>query len=280
MSTSVPVSFAQLYTAEVKAAYQREGSFLRRMVRIRSDLNAERVYFPKLGTGHATSKARHADIVPMNLEHTRVFADMTDAYAPEYLDDLDMAKTNIASLRQDYANASAWALGRETDSRILTSAKVSLAANTANEISQATSTFTLKDITTISKAMTNNDVPLDRRRVAVISPELMERMQNLKEVTSSDFTNQQILVSGTEPMFWMGFNWMVHTGVSDFTDSTGKDVLGYFWHMPSMGLGVARDIQTSVDWVPEKVAWLVNSWMSMGAVAIDERGVFSLSKNV
>lgn len=279
MSTSVPTSFAQLYTAEVKAAYQREGSFLRRLVRIRSDINSERVYFPKLGAGAATSKARHADIVPMNLTHSRAFADMTDSYAPEYLDDLDMAKTNIASLRQDYANASAWALGRSTDNRLLNAASTSLAANTANEISQAAATFALKDITAVSKAMTLNDVPLDRRRVAVISPELMERMQSLKEVTSSDFTSQQILISGMEPMFWMGFNWMVHTGVSDFTDSTGKDILGFFWHVPSMGLGIARDIQTSVDWVPEKVAWLVNSWMSMGAVAIDERGVFSLSKN-
>lgn len=278
MSTSVPTSFIQLYEAEVKAAYQRQGAFLRQTVRLRSNVGAERVYFPKLGKGHATSKARHADVVPMNLEHTRVYADMSDYYAPEYIDDLDAAKTNI-SLRQDYANASAWALGRATDSLILDAASTSLASNTSNELSQAAATFALKDITAISKAMTNADVPLDRRRVAVISPELMQRMQGLKEVTSSDFTSQQILISGSEPMFWMGFNWIVHTGLSGRTDSTGKDILGYFWHVPAMGLGVCQDVRTSVDWTPIKVAWLVNSWMSMGSVAIDEEGIFSLSKN-
>lgn len=274
MSTTVPASFIQLYDAEVKAAYQREGSFLRNAVRQRMQVGAERIYFPKLGKGHATSKARHADVVPMNLEHTRVFADMSDYYAPEYIDDLDQAKVNW-SLRADYANASAWALGRQTDDLILTAANA-----TSNVLSAATldagggGVLTQAVISGVSQAMTENDVPLDRRRWAIITPETLAELQAIEGVTSSDFANEKILVSGDRPAFWMGFNWMVHTGISEI-DPTAK---GFFWHQPSMGHGVCRDITTSVDWVPEKVAWLVNSWMSMGSTIIDEDGVFKLTE--
>lgn len=273
MSTTVPASFIQLYDAEVKAAYQREGSFLRNAVRQRMQVGAERIYFPKLGKGHATSKARHADVVPMNLEHTRVFADMSDYYAPEYIDDLDQAKVNW-SLRADYANASAWALGRQTDDLILTAANA-----TSNVLSAATldagggGVLTQAVISGVSQAMTENDVPLDRRRWAIITPETLAELQAIEGVTSSDFANEKILVSGDRPAFWMGFNWMVHTGISDID----PDAKGFFWHQPSMGHGVCRDITTSVDWVPEKVAWLVNSWMSMGSTIIDEDGVFKLT---
>jgi len=82
MSSSVETSFIQLYEAEVKAAYQREGAMLRKTVRERTQVGAERIYFPKLGKGVATTKARHADVVPMNLEHNRVFAEMEDSLRP------------------------------------------------------------------------------------------------------------------------------------------------------------------------------------------------------
>jgi len=83
MAVTVPTSFITLYASEVKAAYQREGSYLRQAVRVREGVGAERVYFPILGKGIATPKGRHADVVPMNIEHSKVYADLTDYYAPE-----------------------------------------------------------------------------------------------------------------------------------------------------------------------------------------------------
>ncbi|MFP3915364.1 MAG: phage capsid protein [Actinomycetota bacterium] len=259
MSTQVPNNFIELFSSEVKAAYQREGSLLRQTVRERSGVPGERIYFPKLGKGQATSKARHAEVTPMNLDHERVYADMEDYYAPEYIDDLDQAKTNI-SLRAEYARASAYALGRTTDSLIID------ALDSAPSGNRTSGDISLDSVAGIHERLTKRDVPMDRERYAVLSPEALNELLQVSEAASSDFTRDQILVSGQAPTFWMGFNWMTHTGLPD-------GVKGYFFHRPSVGLGINQDIQTSIDRVPERVAWLVNSWMSMGSVLIEEDGV-------
>jgi len=259
MSTQVPEAFVRQYASEVKAAYQREGSLLRPTVRTREGVEAERIYFPKLGKGKATTKARHAEVNPMNLDHERVYADMSDYYAPEYIDDLDQAKTNF-SLRAEYARASAWALGRTTDEIIVEALDAAPAAN------RQTANLSLANVANVHKRLTDRDIPADRQRYAVISPDAMEELLQISEAASSDFSREQILVSGQAPTFWMGFNWLVHTGLPD-------GVRGYFFHQPAVGLGINRDVQTAVDWVAGRVAWLVNSWMSMGSVLIDESGI-------
>lgn len=269
MSTSVDTAFIQLYEAEVKAAYQREGSLLRGTVRTRTQASAERIYFPKLGKGRATTKARHADVTPMNLEHDRVFADMEDYYAPEYIDDLDQAKINW-TLRSEYARASAWALGRKTDGIIIDA--LDLTTNTYSSAAHGSSAgeLTLGVTNTISERLNDRDVPQDRMRMAVISPNTLSELLEIEGATSSDFVREQLLTTGQKPAFWMGFNWIVHTGLPD-------GVKGYFYHMPAVGHGICADIKSSVDWIAQKKAWLVDSWMSMGAVIIDVDGVEKLT---
>lgn len=270
MSTSVDTSFIELYEAEVKAAYQREGSMLRQTVRQRTQVGAERIYFPKLGKGVATTKARHADVVPMDLDHSRVFADMEDAYAPEYIDELDQAKINW-SLRADYARASAWALGRRTDEQIITALDTATNVLSAATLDSAgAGALTLPVVTGVSQDLTTRDVPMDMMRYAVVDPETLNELLQIEGATSSDFTTQKLLTTGREPAFWMGFNWIVHTGLP-------AGIKGFFYHMPSIGHGICRDVTTEVNYVPEKVAWLVNSYMSMGAVVIDDDGLVELT---
>jgi hypothetical protein len=273
MSNQVDNSFIQLYEAEVKAAYQREGAMLRNTCRVRQQIGAERIYFPTLGKGETTQKARHADVTPMNLDHGREYADMRDEYAPEYIDDLDQAKINW-SLRQDYSNASGWALGRATDDQILSAANQTSNVEGCNQLdSSASKSITKKVLTGLTRTFNDRDVPLDRRRWAVISPTALEELQDIMELTSTDYAREKILVSGSEPVFFMGWNWMCHTAVEDIG---GTGTKGFFWHFPALGYGVCQDIQTKVDWVPQKVAWLVNSWMSHGATIIDGDGVTKL----
>ena len=270
MTDSVTNTFTQIYQAEVKAAYQRENAILRRTVRSRTMTGANRIYFPTLGKGEATSKARHADVVPMNLEHGRVYAEPEDFYAPEYIDDLDAAKTN-QSLRTDYARASAAALGRATDNVIISALDTTSNTTSAAALdSDGGGALTLPVVTGLSQELTDRDVPPDMLRFAVINPATLSELLQVEGATSSDFTRQQLLTTGREPAYWMGFNWIVHTGLP-------AGVKGYFYHQPSVGLGIGKDLTSKTDWVPEKVAWLVNSWMSMGAVVIDDDGVIELT---
>lgn len=272
MATTVPVSFIEQYEAEVKQVYQREASLLRGTVRTRSQVGASRVYFPILGKGEATQKARHADVVPMDLEHTRAFADMEDHYAPEYIDDLDQAKLNW-SLASEYARASGYALGRKTDSIILNA--MDQTANTTDPTSldsAAGGELTKNVITEISRIHNAADVPMDNMRYAVVSPETHAELLRITEATSTDFTTTQLLMNAREPAMWMGYRWVMHTGLPE-------GVKGFFYHQQAVGHGIARDVNTQVDWVAQKVAWLVNSWMSMGATIIDAPGVIKLEES-
>jgi len=272
MSTTVPTSFIEQYEAEVKQVYQREGSLLRGAVRNRSQVNAERIYFPVLGKGSATSKARHSDVTPMNLEHTRVSADMEDFYAPEYIDELDQAKINW-SLASEYARASGNALGRQTDQILIDAMDASTNTTDPNALDgSASGALTLPVIAGISRIHNAADVPMDNMRYCVVNPETHAELLQLSEATSSDFTTTQLLMNAREPAMWMGYRWIMHTGLPD-------GVKGFFFHMQSVGHGISRDVTTEVNYVPEKVAFLVNSYMSMGATIIDEPGVIKLTEN-
>lgn len=274
MSTTVATSFIQLYDPEVKIAYQRMGSLLRQTVRTRT-VPGERIYFPKLGKGVATTKARHADVVPMNLEHTRVFADMSDFYAPEYIDELDMSKINW-SLRQDYARSAAMALGRQTDDLILTAMNGATNTFSATTINAAAtpaitgSILSLPVVTEMSKQLNSRDVPTDGERYAVIGPTELQELLQIVGATSSDFSSQQLLMTGQAPVQWMGFRWIMHSGLP-------SGVKGFFYHRSAVGHGIAKDVTSRVDWVPQKAAWLVNAMMSMGSVLIDNNGILELN---
>jgi hypothetical protein len=270
MSTTVPVSFIEQYEAEVKQVYQREGSLLRNAIRTRTQINAERVYFPILGKGMATSKARHADVNPMDLEHTRVFADMADFYAPEYIDELDQAKLNW-SLASEYARASGNALGRQTDAVIIDAMNATTNVLEADDstLGNTDGILDLQLTANISKLLNAADVPMDTNRYAVVDPQTHAELLQLSEATSSDFTTSQLLMNAREPAMWMGFRWIMHTGLPE-------GVKGFFFHSQAAGHGISRDIVTEVNYVPQKVAWLVNSYMSMGATIIEEAGVLRL----
>lgn len=275
MATTVPVSFIEQYEAEVKQAYQREGSLLRGAVRTRTQVGAERIYFPTLGKGSATNKARHADVVPMDLEHGRKFADMADFYAPEYIDELDQAKLNW-SLASEYARASGNALGRSTDEILIDTmngtTNTLAADNTgAGAGGNSNGILDLSLISAVSRTLNVGDVPMDNMRYAVVSPETHSELLQLSEATSSDFTTTQLLMNAREPAMWMGFKWIMHTGLPD-------GVKGFFFHQQAVGHGIAVDPTTEVNYIAQKVAWLVNSYMSMGATIIEDAGVLRLDE--
>jgi len=49
--------------------------------------------------------------------------------------------------------------------------------------------------------------------------------------------------------------------------------------MRAVGLGVNSDVQTEINYVPEKVSHLATSMMSMGSVVIDDNGVYEVLDN-
>ena len=117
MSTSITTAFITAYEAKVKLNFQRMGTVILQAVRWRRDVVGQTASFNTIGTGSATTKARHGTITPMNQSHTAPTVTLDDFYAGDWVDALDEAKTNIDE-RDAIAKSGAMALGRKIDSQI------------------------------------------------------------------------------------------------------------------------------------------------------------------
>ena len=171
MSASITNAFITQFEAEVHMAYQRMGSKLKSLVRTVNGVSGESVKFQKVGTGEATSKARHAEVVAMNISHTNVTATLADFYASDYVDKLDELKTNIDE-RSVVANNAAYALGRKTDSIITDamSSATTLANNAGAQGGTVATDMNVDKFQEMQALFGTNDVPDDGSRYWAIVP--------------------------------------------------------------------------------------------------------------
>ena len=95
MAATITQAFITQFEAEVHLAFQRMGSKLKNTVRVINNVVGNTVRFQKVAKGSASTKARHAEVVAMDLTHSYVDATIADYYASEYIDKLDLLKTNI-----------------------------------------------------------------------------------------------------------------------------------------------------------------------------------------
>ena len=68
-------------------------------------------------------------------------------------------------------------------------------------------------------------------------------------------------------------------GFKIFSTSAVAGGKNFAYHTRAIGLGINADVQTEVNYVPQKVAHLATSMMSMGAKVIDDDGVYEVLDN-
>ena len=282
MSTSITTAFITAYEAQVHDVFQRRGSFLRPAVRIKDNVVGSTAVFQKIGTGVATTKARHGAITPMNQTHTAPSATLADFYAGDWVDKLDEAKTNIDE-RDALARGGAFALGRKVDDQIL----VALDATT-----QTTITLTMTNSGTIQatvlefiEALDSNDVPNGGQRYGVISPRYWAQLMNVDAFASADYVGPNGLpFTQGAPMMerwksYLNVMWKVHSGVPGVGTTTSKV---FAFHKTAIGYASAASagnvagngpVGADITWHGDRAAHFVNHMMSGGAVLIDDTGV-------
>lgn len=263
MSTTVDQAFITQFEADVHLAFQRMGSKFLNLVR-RKEATGDTVRFPKLGSGEATTKGRHAEIVAMDLAHTYVEATMADYYAPEWLDKLDTLKTNIDE-RTDYAQSSAAACGRKADEVITTELD-----NATNSTAHGSTGMTKAKAYAAFEQFGDEDVPDDGQRYFAVSPQGWTDLLDISEFSNLDYISNDVFSGGmTQAKQWLGFTFFVHSGLP--ISSTTRSC--FAWHRRAIGCGVNKEIETGIDWVPTRVSYLINSMISLGAKIIDNDGL-------
>lgn len=268
MANTIDQSFITQYDSDVHMAYQQFGSKLRNCVRLKILQPGQIARFPKLGKGVANTKARNGDVTPMNPVHSNVSVTADDWYAPEYVDKLDELKTNIDE-RMLMARTGAGALGRKVDSKVITV----LNAVTTNAIATGSTGMSKGKILQAITALNKNDVPDDGDRWGVLSAQAWEEFINIAQVSSRDYVNDLNWTRGTQLVNWRGIKWFFHSGLPLSTNTRSN----FIFHRTAVGLAENSQIQTMIDWVPQKAAYLIDSMMSCGAVVIDEQGIVKIS---
>jgi hypothetical protein len=245
------------------------GSKLRNTVRTAGNVRGNVVRFQKIGAGSANTKSRNGNVTPMELAHTNVEATMADFYAPEFIDKLDELKTNIDE-RQAVAQSAAAALGRKTDDILYTA--MDAGANTT-QIHDTGSALAKADLLSMFETFGTANIPEDGQRYLAMHPKGYADLFNITEFASSDFVGEQNLpfAGGITMKEFLGFKIFSTAAIT-----AGKNMA---YHSSAVGLGINSDVSTEINYVPEKAAHLATSMMSMGAVVIDDNGIYEVLDN-
>jgi len=264
MASSITNAFITQFEAEVHMAYQRMGSKLKNLVRTVNGVNGSTVKFQKVAKGSANTKARHAEVVAMDLAHTAVSATLTDYYAADYVDKLDELKINIDE-RQVVAQSAAYALGRKTDEVLI--AVLDAATSIAANVSSSATGMTLIKAKNMMEVFNGNDVPDDNQRYWAVGPKQWSDLLSVDQFSRVEYVGPSDLPfpNGMTAKRWMGFLFFVHSGLS----LSGSDRKNLAFHKSAIGCGIGSDVRTEVNYIPEKVSHLITSMISLGSVQID-----------
>lgn len=269
MSRKISQVFQDFYDAEVKRAYG-DVSVLQDKVYTSGRVVGKRVAFRKKGKGMATLHNPGADVTAMNVDYNQVWCDLEDWEAYDYVDKFDMKKINFSEVTE-LAEVAADCLGLRIDQIIID--KMNAGYDAVNM--KVGTTNTALNIATLIDGVTkldDNGVPSTERYFAHSAKQKADLLKTT-EVTSADYNSVKALVNGTINSF-LGLNFVtIASRQEGGLPVSGNDVTGFMWHKRAMGFSKAQDLETSMEWIPEKRAYLVGGDFSAGAVVIDDKGI-------
>ena len=145
----------------------------------------------------------------------------------------------------------------------------------ANTVAEDGTTGSASDMNTgkiraAKAALDANNVPPDNR-VLIMHANSLEALLSQTSATSSDFNSVRALVDGSLST-WLGMDVVMLGDRTEggMTKDGSNDRLAYAFHKSALGLGMAMNQKTEVNYIPDRTSYLVSSMFSGGAVAIDD----------
>lgn len=256
------------FDMEVKQAFQGTG-MLRDCVTVRNNVVGDTYNFRKMGKGLANQKSTADLVTPMDVSHDLIPCILANWNAPEYTDIFDQQTVNFDE-RRELASCIAKALGRRLDQIVIDAMDAS--TPTIPDITVATN-LAVSTLIDASTALTDKGVPNDGMRSMAINAAGLEGLLKDETATSADYAAIKALVKG-DMSSYVGFNFkVIETRVEGGLDTNGNIVDAWAFHKSAIGLAVGIDTRTSVDWVPERTAWLSNGMMKAGSAVRDLDGL-------
>lgn len=266
MAVDISDAFIRQYESDVHLAYQRMGTKFRNTVRVKNGVKGASTTFQRASAGQASQKARHGDVVPMNIDHSNVECFLGDWYAADYIDKLDELKFNIDE-RMIIAQNAAGALGRRTDEMIVTAMDTTTNVQTEGGTARLTTTKINAEFVRFGE----NDIPDDGNRFWAVSPDQWTDLLGIVAFSSADYVgiDQLPYKAGMAAKIWMTFMWWQFSGLPEVSNIRRT----FAYHRNAVGHAIGADVTSEINYIPQKVAHLATSMMSQGSVLIDAVGV-------
>lgn len=268
MANTISTSFIAQYNADVHLAFQR-GQLLRGTVRT-AEAEGSTYTFQIIAAGTATDKARNGDVVPMNPTHSTATATLVDKYAPEYIDKLDTLKQNIDE-RSAMITSAVLALQRFADAQIVTELDGSGATVPHPAVASTAGLTIAKIADTIYGNLFNANVPDDGQVAVAIGWKQYGELMQLQQFSGWEYAGGKFpWLSGSQAVRWMNCLWIPTSGLNTGGSTYRKC---YAYHKNALGHAIGQEINTEINYIPQKAAWLVNAFLSMGACVIEVEGI-------
>ena len=278
MSRNISNVFQLAYDAEVKRAYGNKRS-LAGTTREKSVEDAKSVYFRKKGKGMATLHQPGADVRAMNVEYNQVKCDLQDWEAKDYVDKFDALKFNFSEAKE-LAEVASDALGLRMD-QIVIDSLASGYDSTNMKVGTTNTALTIATLLAAKTKLADNGVE-NKNLTFAHSPQMLADLLGTTQVTSSEYNTVKALVNGELNTF-LGMKFIMiadrdEGGLPVGTAAT--DRIGFIYHKDAVGFALGQNIETRMDYIPEKSSYLVGGDFSAGAVVIDDKGVVGVLAGV
>jgi len=293
MSQFLNAIAATQFDTMTKHDYQSMG-VLRGTMRQRNNVKGSKATFNKMGKGEANERtAPSSDVIAMNVDHNIVEVTLKDYEASEYTDIFKQAEV-LPDEVTELSTTIKGAIGRRRDQLCIDA----LAAGTYNSaagngatvltsVGGAASGMNITKLLAIKEWMDDNEVPDEGRHIA-LNANGFKTLLGETQITSSDYNTVQALVRGEINTF-LGFTFvrigkraeggLPHDGAGTYP-TTGDVVDGFAWQRDAVGEAIGIDMQTSVEWVPQKKSHLSSGDYKGNAVIIDEVGCVKVQYTV
>ena len=264
------------FDAQVKQAYQGVGK-LRPTVTLRTKVVGATYEFKKMGKGMATPRVPQTDVTPMNVNHAKQTATLSDWAAPEYTD-VYMAATVNFDEQKELAYTIASAIGRREDQLILDALDAAnTSANVAVSIGGANSGLNIAKLRKAKRILDDYGVPSGDRFFACSAIGMNEQLLGTTEATSADYNTVRALVQGEVDTF-VGFKFiMIESRDEGGLTVASNTRTNFAWHKDAIGHAVGIDMRTEVNYVPVKTSYLANGLFKAGSVARDTQGIVEVA---
>lgn len=256
------------FDSMVKHAYQGMGQ-LKECVTQRNNVVGDTYKFRRMGKGLANQKSTADLVTPMDVSHEFKVATLSNWNAPEYTDIFDAAEVNFDE-KQELANTVAGAIGRRCDQLIIDALDAATPLTTT--VAAGAANLTMAKLISAQVELRDQGVP-NSELFAVIEANGLGGLLNDEKATSNDYQSIKALVQGDIDTL-CGFKFkIIETRTEGGLTEAANIVDSWFFQRPAVGLAVGIDMNTEIDWVPERTSWLTNGKFKAGSVVRDEGGI-------